>query len=101
MRSVRAWMVLGFSLAIVPACSNITLTQDGQNVLEMKKLDVLENCENLGNIKVNAKNINRSQEDKDRAILARNMAATMGANIVVAAGEVADNAQEWTAYRCP
>jgi hypothetical protein len=101
MRSIVAWMILGIAIAALTACSNIRLTEDGKNVIEMKKLDVLEKCENLGNIKVNATNVNRTQEDKDRAILARNMAATMGANVVVPAGEVVGKSQEWTAYRCP
>ena len=101
MRLVRAWVVLAIAVAALAACSNIKLSDDGKNVIEMKQLDVLSNCENLGNIKVNARNVNRSQEDKDRSVLARNMAATMGANVVVPASEVVDNAQEWSAYRCP
>ena len=101
MRSVFAWLVLAGAIAVVAACSNIKLTDDGRNVIVMKKLEVLEKCENLGNIKVNATNVNRSQEDKDREILARNMAATLGGNVVVAAGEVENKSQEWTAYRCP
>jgi hypothetical protein len=105
MRWVRTAMGLGIMLAAVSlgvaGCAGIKLTDDGQNVLVMKPLEVLDNCENLGNIRVNAKNINREREDKDRATLARNMAATMGGNVVVAASEVVDNSQEWTAYRCP
>jgi hypothetical protein len=92
---------IALSGALLAACSNVKLTQDGQNVLVMKPLQIVEQCENLGTITVNATNVNKTQEDKDREILARNEAARIGGNVVVAAGEVVDKSQEWTAYRCP
>lgn len=93
--------MLCLSVLALAACSNIKLTQDGQNVIVMKPLEVVEKCENLGTITVNATNVNKAQEDKDREILARNEAAKAGGNVVVAAGEAKeDKSQEWTAYRC-
>lgn len=99
MRVVMALFVLAVSLGLA-SCANIKLTDDGSNVLEMKQLEVLENCELLGKVTTNAKNVNRSQEDKDRSILARNEAAKMSGNVVVAQGEVVDNAREFNVYRC-
>lgn len=101
MRTLTAFSVLALSLILAAACSNIKLTSDGSNVIEMGQLDVLEKCELLGKVTTNAKNVNRSQEDKDRSILARNEAAKMGGNVVVPQGEVVDNAQEFNVYRCP
>ena len=95
-----AFVMSGLALLALTACANIRLTENGKNVIVMKPLEVVEKCENLGTITVNATNVNKSQEDKDRETLARNEAAKIGGNVVVAAGEVKDKAQEWTAYRC-
>jgi hypothetical protein len=101
MRTLKAFFVLAASLLLVAACSNIKLTDDGQNVIVMKQLDVLDKCDLKGKVTTNAKNVNRTQEDKDRETLARNEAAKMGGNVVVAQGEVVENAQEYNVYLCP
>jgi hypothetical protein len=100
MRKIPAFGVLAVAALALAACANIKLTEDGKNVIVMKPLEVVEKCENLGTITVNATNVNRTQEDKDRETLARNEAAKLGGNVVVAVGEPVDKAQEWTAYRC-
>jgi hypothetical protein len=101
MRTLTAIALSALSLLLVAGCSNITLTDDGSNVIVMKKLDVLSECNALGSVTTNSKNVNRTQEDKDREILARNESAKMGGNVVVAQGEPVDNAQEFAVYRCP
>lgn len=100
MRTLMTFSLLAVTLLLAAACSNIKLSDDGKNVQVFEQLDILEQCQALGSVTTNAKNVNRTQEDKDRAILARNEAAKMGGNVVVAQGEVVDNAQEFKVYRC-
>jgi hypothetical protein len=100
MTRILAFGVLAVAALALAACANIRLSENGKNVIVMKPLEIVEKCENLGTITVNATNVNKSQEAKDREILARNEAAKLGGNVVVAAGEAVDKAQEWTAYRC-
>jgi hypothetical protein len=101
MRTLMVFSVVAVAVLLAAGCSNIKLTEDGQNVQVFEQLQILEQCQMLGKVTTNARNVNRTQEDKDRAILARNEAAKMGGNVIVAQGEVVDNAQEFNVYRCP
>ncbi len=93
--------VLLLAVAAMAGCSNVELSPAGEKVEVMAtRMEMLDQCENMGKVRTTAKNINAQREARDREIIARNEAVSMGGNVIVPAGEVENNAQRWDVFKC-
>ena len=86
-------------------CTWVEPTKEGGEVLLVKSYNV-QSCEHLGSTKATVKHeigpVTRS-EDKVReelVTLAKNHAAEMGGDSIVAAGPVTDGSMTFTVYKC-
>ncbi len=99
--------VLGVVVALALAgCSWVSLT-DGGAVVQWVEADEAASCKVLGRTRVRTTTrigpFSRSKQTvfKEQSRLARNEAARMGGNAVVAAGDPDGDEQEFIVYRCP
>jgi hypothetical protein len=89
----------------IGACSWVKLTPDGEKVRVLSAAEVTT-CKELGNTTVSllakVAGINRSEAEveKELSLLARNAAADMGGDTVVAVGEVKEGKRHYTVYKC-
>ena len=89
----------------IGACSWVTLTPGGEKVRVLTAAEV-ETCQELGKTtvslaaKVAGIKRNESQVEKELAMLARNAAADMGGDTVVAVSEVKEGKRRYTVYKC-
>lgn len=103
MKKLTAGLLLA---AAVSACTWVPLSPEGEAV---KVLDASEtaNCERLGQTtsrvvnKVGFLKRKESQKAVELETLARNEAASMGGNAIVAATEELEGQQRFIVYRCP
>lgn len=89
---------------LLAACSFVQVTEQGATVAQANGPDV-SHCTFIGRIDSQTRAkvlIDRSPEavQQELADLARNQAAGMGANAIVAIGEPENGAQSYRAYRC-
>lgn len=89
----------------VSACSWVPISPEGEAVSVLTESQVA-NCDRLGQTtskvphKVGFLKRTESQQSEELAILARNEAANMGGNAVVAAEEPSEGRQRFIIYRC-
>ena len=91
-------------LLTLAGCTFVRLSDAGANVAQLNPADAI-NCQELGLITSNTKAkvvVNRSRDavSEELIVLARNEAATMGANAIVPVGDVENGTQRFRAYRC-
>ena len=104
---MRSRLVLGVVAALALAgCSWVSLT-DGGEAVELVEADETASCEELGRTRARTMAkigpFSRSKQSvfEEQSRLARNEAARMGGNALVAAGDPDGDAQEFIVYRCP
>jgi hypothetical protein len=101
---VKKW-VYAFLCLSMSACAWVTLTPAGEKVRVLDSNEVVT-CKELGNTTVSllakVAGINRNEEEvkKELAVLARNAAADMGGDTVVAKSEVKGGERSFTVYKC-
>ncbi len=97
-------MVL-FSITLLSyGCSFVKVSDNGALVAQAKAPDVV-NCESLGEVESQTRDRvlisrNRGSVRQELIDLARNQAASMGANAIVPASEPLDGRQKFYIYRC-
>ncbi|MFT5140828.1 MAG: hypothetical protein ACI9H8_000055 [Lysobacterales bacterium] len=90
---------------LMNACSWVKATPEAESVL-VKTAEVTTDCERKGKVNVSLKDRiagfdrKSTKVAKELATLARNEAAVMGGNTVVAESEVTDGRQEFGVYLC-
>ena len=104
---MNSQQVLGVVVALALAgCSWVSLT-DGGAVVQRVEADEAASCKELGRTRARTTTkigpFSRSKQTvfKEQSRLARNQAARMGGNAVVAAGDPDGDEQEFIVYRCP
>ena len=103
MRSNRLGTLL--VLVALPACTWVEPTKEGSEVLLVKASNV-QNCKNVGVATASVKHeigiFTRSEEKVTEEIitLAKNKAAEMGGDSIVAKGEPKDGSMSFDVYRC-
>ncbi len=98
-------LLLAFAGAMT-ACSFVSLNPQAQNVAVAANSNLANNCKFLGNTNVSiwAKaDTFQSQKSAESQLdtLARNEAATMGGNTVVAESAINDGRRTYGVYNCP
>lgn len=96
-----------FPIAILclTACTWVEPTKEGSEVFLVKASNV-DTCKKLGATKTSVKHkvgfITRSEEkvNEELTILAKNRAAEMGGNSIVAKGAASDGAMDFDIYKC-
>jgi hypothetical protein len=94
------------ALLLLVGCNHVPL-EEGASDVQIIDASKAESCERLGKTKVEvlAKvvGVGRSQEKMGEELsnLARNAAADMGGNAVMAEGEIEDGKQTFGVYKCP
>lgn len=101
--------VTGFVLSIVitglTACTWVEPTREGSEVLVVKASNV-ENCKKVGTTTTSVKHkvgiITRSEEKvtEELTTLAKNKAAEMGGDSIVAQGEAVEGSMSFNIYKC-
>lgn len=100
----RPWIVLVLSLA-APACQWVQVTPEGEKVRVGNAAEV-EGCRELGSVTgkttVTVGPLARDEAKVAREVeaLARNEAATMGANVIVPKGALEWDQRSYAAFRC-
>jgi Domain of unknown function (DUF4156) len=100
----RTWILLGLSLAVT-ACQWVPLTPAGKQVRVVSAADVA-GCKQIatvtGKTTVTVGPMARDEAKIEREIeaLARNEAASSGANVIVPKGPVDWDQRSYVAYRC-
>lgn len=90
---------------MLSGCAWVTLTSEGAKVRVFAPADV-SNCKRLGETTVSLKDkiagVNRNQDKVKTELetLARNSAAGMGGDTVVASGEIQGGSQNFMVYQC-
>lgn len=90
----------------VSACTWVPLTDEGSSV-QVRTVDQVQGCERMSRVSTTVKDrigaIPRSEEKVrgELRTLARNEAARIGGNVVVAETEPTDGRQVFVVYRCP
>jgi len=107
LRSRPALILLTGALLAMPGCAWVTLTPEAEGVRVVSSTQEVAGCRNLGGIRAQTRArigfIARSEEkiSQELEALARNNAAEMGADTLVADGPPsAEGRQRFEAYRC-
>ena len=96
---------LSIAILILSACTWVEPTKEGSEVLVVKAFNV-EMCKKLGTTNVSVKHkvgfITRSEEKvtEELTTLAKNRAAEMGGNSIVANGAASEGAMSFDIYKC-
>ena len=98
-------LLLGFAV-LITACSFVSLNPQAENVTVAANTSLANNCKFLGNTNVSiwAKaDTFQSQKSAESQLdtLARNEAATMGGNTVMAESAASDGRRTYGVYNCP
>lgn len=106
MQKLRIKLSLVGLAAIVSACSFVSLNPQAQNVTVLPKATPVANCKLLGSTDVSIwskASTFQSQQSAESQLdtLARNQAATMGGNTVIANDEIKDGQRTYSVYNCP
>lgn len=94
------------ALLVVSGCSWVSLTQGGA-VVQLIDADEAKPCKEVGRTrahttaKIGPFSRTNQQVFKEQSRLARNEAARMGGNAVVAVGDPDPDGREFIVYRCP
>lgn len=98
--------LLAGALAATTGCTWVKVTPEGQDVAVAKAADVAD-CARKGKVTVSVKgNVGRMERNQmkvttELATLARNEAAALGGDTVVAESEIIDGRQVYGVYDCP
>ncbi len=92
------------TVLLLAGCSFVQLTDGGRAVVQAGAGDVA-NCESLGVVSATTQSkvvLERGSEKvaEELIVLARNQAATLGANAIVPIGPIDNGSQNFRAYRC-
>lgn len=102
---MKTVLIATATVLIVTACSWVDLSPAGERVDVMTQ-DQAAECERLGQTTSQVLDkvgfVDRSPEKLEQELitLARNEAASMGGDAIVAATEIMDGRQRFTVYRC-
>ena len=106
--SLIATTLCSLILLSITACTWVELTTAGSNVVLKTSDNLNQACQRLGtvNAKTSASLVAGTSRDNKKVkeeitILARNEAARLNANTIVAQTEAKDGEQSFIAYRCP
>ncbi len=102
MRQLLIAMTL--QILLLGGCTWIKLTEGGATVSTATEADVV-NCQKVGMVSTNTKDklvVNRSDSKvrEELLVLARNEAARLGGDTIVAQGPPRAGEQDFAAYRC-
>jgi Domain of unknown function (DUF4156) len=98
-------MFLAFLCLSVCACAWVKLTPEGEKVRVLEASEV-STCKDMGNTtvsllaKVAGINRNEDQVAKELSTLARNAAAEMGGDTIVATSPVKDGKRSYAVFKC-
>lgn len=101
----RILPIVASAIILLPACSWVELTPQGQRVDVMTQQQAAD-CKRLGQTTAEVLDkvgfVDRSEEKQEEELLtlARNEAAAMGGDAIVPATEITDGRQRFTVYRC-
>ena len=100
----RLFISTMLQLAVLSGCTWIKLTEGGTTVTPATEADIT-NCRKVGMISTHTKDkvvVHRSDGKvrEELLVLARNEAAGLGADTIVAEGPPNDGEQDFAAYRC-
>lgn len=100
-------LILLCLMGSLPGCAWVSLAPEAEQVRVAPSLDAVDECKKLGAVQAQTRSrigfIARSQKKigEELKTLARNNAAEMGANVVVADGPPSvDGRQRFLAFRC-
>ncbi|MDH5182118.1 MAG: DUF4156 domain-containing protein [Gammaproteobacteria bacterium] len=100
----KLFLILAIA-AILPACTWVTLTKEGEKVRVLSDAEV-GNCKKLGNTTATVKNTvvgferNEKKMTKELEDLARNAAVNLNGDTVVPSSGIKDGKQTFDIYRC-
>ena len=91
-------------VSVLAACSFVRLSEEGADVVQAEAADIVD-CTYRGEITTNTKEKvvfkrGSGKVQEELTVLARNDAAKLGANAIVAQGTPVDGTQKYKAYRC-
>ena len=100
----RLIVLMALQISLLGGCTWVKLTEGGTNVSQVSEADVV-NCQKVGIISTHTKDqivVNRSDSKvrEELLVLARNEAARLSGDTIVAMGPPRDGAQDFTAYLC-
>jgi hypothetical protein len=98
-------LLVSFACGLI-ACSFVSLTPEAKNIAVTTPSNALKNCKFLGNTNVSLwskAETFQSQKTVESQLdtLARNQAATMGGNTVVASSAIDNGQRAYAVYNCP
>ena len=99
-------IVVALFLSVLTACNWVDVSSEGQAVRLVEE-DAVNNCERVGRTRSQTTDRvlfvdrNRDKLREELVSLARNEAAQLGGNRIVAESEVVDGRQSFGVYRCP
>ncbi len=97
-------IVMAVQIVLLGGCTWVKLSEGGANVSQASEADVV-NCQKVGIVSAHTRDqvvVNRSSSKvrEELLVLARNEAASLGGDSVVAMGPPRAGEQDFTAYRC-
>ena len=100
----RLLIVMALQISLLGGCTWIKLTEGGTTVRQASEADIV-NCQKVGIVSAHTRNrvvVNRSDSKvrEELLVLARNEAAGLGGDTIVAMGPHRQGEQDFTAYRC-
>ena len=98
-------LLLG-SLMSISACSFVSLNSDAENITVSTNSSTLTNCKFLGNTNVSlwskADTFQSNEKVEDQLnTLARNQAAALNGNTVIAKSAISNGQRTYAVYNCP
>lgn len=98
--------LIGIMTLSIAACSFVKLNSNAQNVTVQPQSNTFANCKSLGSTTASLwskASTFQSDEKMESELdtLARNEAATMGGNTVVAESEITNGQRSYKVYNCP
>ena len=102
---MRNFVISVLSLSVLGACTWVQLTSAGEQV-EVRAASQVANCERIGRATSTTMDrlilVDRSsaRQQEELFTLARNEAANMGGNVIVASNNVNNGRQQFDVYRC-
>jgi len=105
MLTVRSFLLVAILTVACSSCSWVKLTDAGKTV-HVANIGEVTSCEQLGEAtahvldKVGFVRRSRAKQARELATLARNEAAGMGGNTIVAVSDIEDGGRKFRVYRC-
>ncbi len=102
---MQKFLILAISLFALPACTWVQLTSTGKQV-DIRADSQVANCERIGRATSITMDrlilVDRSsaRQQEELFTLARNEAANMGGNVIVASNNITNGRQQFDVYNC-